>query len=90
MDWGTIGEGEHPAQNPPEISSFDRLIMDFYFRNTRNPFVFHNQLMGEMVRSLNLNDSDLQMFMTKIGMIQEMDERIEETNQRKKDGNRKD
>ena len=89
MDWDSIGKGEHPAQNPPEISKFDRLILDFYFRNTRNAFVVHHHLMGEMVRSLHLDDSELPIFMAKIGIIQRMDENIEETIQRKNDGNRK-
>lgn len=90
MDWGAIGEGDHPAQNPPEISKFDRLILDFYFRNTRNAFVVHNNLMGEMVRSLNLKDSELHIFMAKIGIIQRMDENIADSIERKKDGSRKD
>lgn len=90
MDWSTVGKGDHPAQNPPKISKFDRFVLDFYYRYTRNPFIMQNQLLGEMVKSLNLNNEELRVFMTKIGLIQQMDESIEETKQRKESGDSKD
>ncbi len=73
MDWDTIGEGDHPAQNPPELSENDRFTWNWYFRNTRNYFVMNQKLLVSLIDDLDLDSCQKDLFLMKLDVIHKMD-----------------
>lgn len=76
MDWDTIGEGDHPAQNPPILTDEDEFILGWYYRNTRNYFVVNFQMFNSLIDDLRMDPGQKDLFMYKLNIIHQMDDRI--------------
>ena len=67
-DWGEIGEGDHPAQNPPPLGSGDAMAFRWYNENATG-FVKDFGIMPTLLNELGLTHGGRSLFLMKVSLI---------------------
>jgi hypothetical protein len=74
MDWGDkaqpseMGKGNHPAQNPPELTEHDEFCL-FWFNRYCTGFVKEYGLSAFFFQKLELETDEATLFLYKLDMI---------------------
>ena len=80
MDWDEIGEGDHPAQNPPLLDDHDLFVFDWYGENC-TAIVKEYGLMPSLIAELDLAGDKKTIFLNKLNMIYMSLQRIRQKEQ---------
>lgn len=67
-DWGEIGKGDHPAQNPPQIGRGDLLALRWYNENATG-FIKDYGLLPMLLSELGMKPGNRSLFLTKASHI---------------------
>lgn len=82
-DWSALGEGSHPAQNPPPLEIEDGAAKAFY-RDYGTPFVRDFGLMPYLIQVLGYTGPDLKVFLWKLDLLHQSEmERMAEMMKKK-------
>ena len=83
MDWDEIGEGDNPAQNPPELTEHDMFCLNWFGENITG-FAVEAGLIPGLLGELSFYPGERPLFHRKISMIYESNRRIAEEEAKKK------